>query len=66
MRRLRGVFLAALGADESQIEASFHEAISTAKQQGSASLAIRAEATRAEYRQKQESSCFPAVPAGSR
>jgi predicted ATPase len=48
--RLRGVFLAAMGADETQIEASFCEAISTAKQQRSTSLATRAEATYAEYR----------------
>jgi predicted ATPase len=52
MRRLRGVFLVALGADESQIEASFCEAISTAKQQKSASLATRAEATYADYRHR--------------
>jgi hypothetical protein len=55
--RLRGVFLAAMGADETQIEASFCEAISTAKQQKSTSLATRAEATYAEYRcQKRERS----------
>ena len=45
LHRLRGVFLAALGADETQIEASFCEAIRTAKQQKSVSLAKRAEAT---------------------
>jgi hypothetical protein len=48
--RLRGVFLAAIGADETQIEASFCEAIRTAMQQKSISLAMRAEASYAEYR----------------
>jgi phosphoglycerate dehydrogenase-like enzyme len=48
--RLRGVFLAAIGADEVQIEASLREAIRIAKEQKSISLATRAEATYAEYR----------------
>ncbi len=52
LHRLRGVFLAALGADETQIEASFCEAIRIAKQQKSISLAKRAEATYAEYRRQ--------------
>ena len=39
LHRLRGVFLAALGADETQIEASFCEAIRIAKEQKSISLA---------------------------
>ena len=53
LQRLRGVFLARLGADDTQIEASFRAAISTAKQQKSLSLEKRAEATYAEYcRQK--------------
>jgi predicted ATPase len=53
LHRLRGVFLAALGADETQIVASFREAINTSKQQKSVSLEKRAEATYAEYcRQK--------------
>jgi adenylate cyclase len=43
--RLRGVFLAANGANETQIEASFQAAISTARAQKSASLAARAEAS---------------------
>ena len=38
MHRLRGVFLATLGADDAQIEASFCAAITTAKQQKSVSL----------------------------
>jgi predicted ATPase len=50
LHRLRGVFLAAMGAEEAQIEASFREAIRTAKQQKSISLAMRAEASYAEYR----------------
>jgi tetratricopeptide (TPR) repeat protein len=48
--RLQGVFLATLGGDETQIEASFCEAIKIAKEQKSVSLAKRAEATRTEYR----------------
>jgi tetratricopeptide (TPR) repeat protein len=49
---LRGIFLAAMGADEPQIEASFREAIRIAKQQKAASLTRRAEATYAEYRKQ--------------
>ena len=52
LHRLRGVFLAAMGADETQIEASFHAAIRVAKGQKSVSLARRAEATYAEYRRQ--------------
>ena len=53
LHQLRGVFLAAMGADDTQIETSFREAISTARQQKSVSLEKRAEATYAEYcRQK--------------
>jgi hypothetical protein len=48
--RLRAVFLAAMGAEETQIEDSFQAAMSTARQQKSVSLAKRAEATYAEYR----------------
>jgi len=55
LHRLRGVFLTAIGADETQIEASFREAISTAKEQKSISLAKRAEATYAEYRRQKAS-----------
>jgi hypothetical protein len=53
--RLRAVFLAAMGAEETQIEASFCAAISTAKQQKSVSLEKRAEATYAEYRRQKAS-----------
>jgi hypothetical protein len=44
-----------MGADETQIEASFREAINTAKQQKSVSLEKRAEATYAEYRRQKSS-----------
>jgi len=52
LHRLRGVFLATLGADEAQIESSFCAAIDTAKEQKSVSLQKRAEATYAEYRRQ--------------
>jgi predicted ATPase len=52
LHRLHGVFLAAIGGDPTQIEASFCEAIRTAKQQESTSLAKRAEATFSEYRRQ--------------
>ncbi|HET9375927.1 MAG TPA: protein kinase [Chthoniobacterales bacterium] len=55
LHRLRGVFLAAIGADEVQIEASFSEAIRTAREQKSVSLARRAEATYTEYRHQKAS-----------
>ena len=52
VHRLRGVLLTAMGADETQIEASFCEAVRTARQQKSIPLAKRAEASYAEYRSK--------------
>jgi hypothetical protein len=52
LHRLHGVFLAAMGADEAQIEASFCKAIRIAKEQKSVSLEKRAEATYAEYRRQ--------------
>jgi serine/threonine protein kinase/tetratricopeptide (TPR) repeat protein len=55
LHRFRGVLLAALGADEAQIEASFGEAIRIAKEQKSVSLEKRAEATHAEYRRQKGS-----------
>jgi predicted ATPase len=55
LHRLRGVFLTAIGADETEIEASFCAAIKTAKEQKSVSLAKRAEATYAEYRRQKAS-----------
>ena len=55
LHRLRGVFLAAVGAEETQIEDSFHNAIRIAKEQKSVSLEKRAEATYAEYRRQRAS-----------
>jgi adenylate cyclase len=55
LQRLRGVFLAATGAEETQIEASFVKAIRTAQEQKSVSLEKRAEATYAEYRRQKAS-----------
>jgi tetratricopeptide (TPR) repeat protein len=55
LHRLRAVFLTALGADESKIEASFCEAIRIAKEQKSVSLEKRAEGTYAEYRRQKVS-----------
>ena len=55
LHRLRGVFLTAMGADESKIEASFCEAIRIAKEQKSVSLEKRAEGTYAEYRRQKAS-----------
>jgi predicted ATPase len=52
LHRLKGVFLTAMGADQTQIEASFCEAIRIAKEQKSISLAMRAEASYAEYRNR--------------
>jgi tetratricopeptide (TPR) repeat protein len=50
LHRLRAVFLATMGADETEIESWFRKAIGTAREQKSVSLARRAEATYAEYR----------------
>jgi serine/threonine protein kinase/tetratricopeptide (TPR) repeat protein len=55
LHRLRSVFLATLGADEIQIEASFCEAIRIAREQKSISLEKRAEGTYAEYRRQKAS-----------
>jgi predicted ATPase len=52
---LRGVFLGAMGADETEIEASFCAAIRIAKEQKSVSLEKRAEASYAEYRRQKAS-----------
>ena len=52
LHRLRGVFLAAVGVDDTKIEASFCETIRIAREQKSISLTKRAEATYAEYRQR--------------
>ena len=55
LHRLRGVFLAAIGAEATQIEASFSEAVRIAREQKSVSLAKRAEAAYAEYRRQRAS-----------
>jgi hypothetical protein len=55
LHRLRGVFLAAMGAEETQIEASFQAAKRIAKEQKSVSLEKRAEETYAEYRRQKAS-----------
>jgi predicted ATPase len=55
LHRLRGVFLAGVGADESQIETSFCTAVNTAREQKSVSLEKRAEATYAEYHHQKAS-----------
>jgi hypothetical protein len=52
LHRLRGLFLTAMGAEETKIEASFGEAIRIAKEQKSVSLEKRAKATYAEYRRQ--------------
>jgi hypothetical protein len=53
LHRLRGVFLTAMGTDETQVEAFFCQAIRIAREQKSVSLEKRAEASYAEYcRQK--------------
>jgi hypothetical protein len=55
LHRLRGVFLTALGADETQIEVSFCAAIRIAKKQKSVSLEKRAGETYAEYHRQKAS-----------
>jgi hypothetical protein len=55
LHRLRGIFLAAASAEQSQIEASFCEAIRIAREQKSVSLQKRAEATYSEYRRQKAS-----------
>ena len=55
LHRLGAVFLAAMGAEETQIEASFCKATRIAKEQKSVSFEKRAEATYAEYRRQKES-----------
>jgi predicted ATPase len=50
LRRLHGVFLTALGTEEVEIEGSFRQAISIAKEQKAGSLVRRAEVSWAEFR----------------
>jgi serine/threonine protein kinase/tetratricopeptide (TPR) repeat protein len=56
LHRLRGVFLATVGADERQIEASFRAALRIAREQKSISLVKTADATYAEYRRQKANS----------
>src|SRR6266481_557777 len=53
--RLRGVFLTAIGAEETQIEVSLCGAVRIAREQKSISLEKRAEGTYAEYRRQKAS-----------
>ena len=55
IHRLRGIFLALIGAEDAQIEAAFCAGIRIAKEQKSVSLEKRAEATYAEYRRQKTS-----------
>jgi serine/threonine protein kinase/predicted ATPase len=55
LHRLRGIFLTAMGSEETQIDASFCKAIRIARKQKSISLEKRAEATYAEYRRQKAS-----------
>jgi adenylate cyclase len=55
LHRLRGVFLAAMGVEETQIKTSFCEAIRIAKEQKSVSLEKRAQETYEEYRRQKAS-----------
>jgi hypothetical protein len=55
LHRLRAMFLAAMGADETQIEGSFCEAIRIAREQKSVSEEKHSEATYAEYRRQKAS-----------
>ena len=55
LQRLRGLFLATLGADETQTEAAFCAAIRIAKEQKAVSLTKRAGATYAEYHRQKAS-----------
>jgi len=55
LHRLHGVLLTAIGADETQIEASFCQAIKLAREQKAISLEKRAEETYAEYRRQKVS-----------
>jgi len=55
LHRLRGVFLAAIRGDETQIEASFAQAIRIANEQKSIWVEKRAEASYAEYRRQKAS-----------
>jgi hypothetical protein len=55
LHRLAGVFLAAIDGDQGRIKATFSKAMSIAKDQGSISLRLRAEASDAEFRRQEAS-----------
>jgi serine/threonine protein kinase/predicted ATPase len=55
LHRLSGVFLAAIDGDQGRIKATFSKAMSIAKDQGSISLRLRAEASDAEFRRQEAS-----------
>ena len=55
LSRLRGIFLALIGAGKAQIEGAFGEAIKIAKEQKSIALTKRAEASLEEYRKQRTS-----------
>jgi hypothetical protein len=55
VHRLRAVFLAAMGAEETQIEASFPKPSESQRSKKSVSLEKRAGATYAEYRRQKAS-----------
>ena len=65
LHRLRAVFLAAIGADQTQIEASFCEAISTAKAAEVGFTGKRAEATYADTAAKKQARCGARIPTAS-
>jgi predicted ATPase len=54
LHRLRGAFLAAMRAEEVQVEAAFCEAICVAKQQNSISLVARADTDLTRYRTRKQ------------
>jgi predicted ATPase len=62
LHRMRGVFLAALGVEEAQIEASFQAAIRIAREQKSVSLQKRAEASYAQYRRRKDERLWLRLP----
>jgi hypothetical protein len=55
LHRLDGVFLTALGTEETEIEASFYKAVRIAEEQKALSLLVRAEASYAGYRRHKAS-----------
>jgi hypothetical protein len=58
LHRLSGIFLAAIDGNQARIQATFFKAISIAKDQGSISLRVRAEASEVAFR-RQEANARP-------